>query len=76
MEKQFEVKKFTNGMGHKHLVVITQENIEDQEIGTVIIIPYAEGFKQPTSVVLQTDENGLPMLANEKFGIILQYIYE
>lgn len=76
MQKEFEVKQLTNGYGHKHLVVITEEAIPDMEIGTVVIVPYAEGFKQPSKVILQVDENGTPKRANKKFGIVNEYIYE
>lgn len=76
MEKEFTIKRFTNGRGHSHLVVITEEAIEDVHIGSVIIVPYADGFKDPIKVVLQTDDNGTPLTANEKFGIVSKYIYE
>ena len=76
MEKEFEVTRLTNGRGNSHLVVITEPAIEDIHIGTVVIIPYAEGFKDPVKVRLQTNENGLPIRANEKFGIVNEYIYE
>lgn len=74
--REFKVKMLTNGRGHKHLVVVTDEAIEDIHIGTVIIVPYAEGFKTPTRVLLLTNEKGLPKRANEKFAIVLKYIYE
>lgn len=76
MEKEFEVKKLTNGHGHKHLVVITEEAVPDMEIGTVVIVPYAEGFREPRSVRLLVDEHGMPRRANSKFGIVTEYIYE
>lgn len=76
LEKEFEVQKLTNGRGHKHLVVITESAIEDIHIGTIIIVPYAEGFREPNKVLLQIDENGLPKRANDKFAIVLKYIYE
>lgn len=76
MEKEFEVKRLKNGMGHSHLLVIVEDAVEDIHIGTVVIVPYAQGFKDPIKVLLQTDENGLPKRANEKFGIVSKYIYE
>lgn len=76
MTKKFEVKRLTNGRGHSHLVVITEPAIVDVHIGTVVIVPYAEGFKDPCKVVLQTDDKGEPKRANEKFGIVHEYIYE
>lgn len=76
MEKEFELKRMTNGRGHSHLLVVTEPAIEDIEIGTVVIIPYADGFKDPCKVKLQVDENGIPKRANKKFGIVTEYIYE
>lgn len=76
MEKEFEVKRLKNGRGNSHLVVITEPAIEDVHIGTVVIVPYAEGFKDPVKVRLQTDEKGLPKRANERFAIVSEYLYE
>jgi hypothetical protein len=76
MEKEFEVKRMTNGRGQSHLLVITDNAVEDVHIGTVVIVPYADGFKDPCKVLLQVDENGLPKRANEKFGIVSEYIYD
>jgi len=76
MEKEFEVQKFTNGRGHKHLVVITEPAVADIIIGSVVIVPYAEGFKDPIKVLLQCDEKGVPKRANQKFAIVSEYIYE
>lgn len=76
MTKEFEVRRMTNGRGDSHLVVITEPAIEDIHIGTLVIIPYAEGFKDPYKVILQTDDNGIPKRANEKFGIVNEYIYK
>lgn len=75
MEKEFEVKRLKNGMGHSHLVVIVEDAIEDIHIGSIIIIPYAEGFKDPVKVLLKTDKKGIPLTANEKFGIVSKFIY-
>jgi len=76
MEKEFEVKRLTNGRGHSHLLVITESAIEDIEIGTVVIVPYAEGFIDPVKVLLQVNDKGKPKIANEKFAIVSEYIYE
>lgn len=76
MEKEFSVQRMTNGRGHSHLLVITEKAIEDVEIGSVVIVPYADGFKDPCKVLLQTDNNGTPITANGKFAIVLNYLYE
>jgi len=76
MEKEYEVERLTNRMGHSHLVVITEPAIEDVHIGTVVIVPYADGFKDPKKVVLQLNDKGLPMRANKKFTLVSKYIYE
>lgn len=75
-KKEFYVQRFKNNSGHSHLVVIVQPATQNIEIGTVILIPYAEGFKDPCKVLLQVDKNGIPKMANMKFGIVLEYIYE
>jgi hypothetical protein len=74
-ESEFKLERLTNGMGHSHLVVITEPAIEDIHIGSVVIVPYAEGFKDPVKVVLQVDEKGNP-IRNRKFGIPTKFIYE
>jgi hypothetical protein len=61
MKKEFLVQRMTNGMGHSHLLVITEKAVEDIHIGSVSIIPYADGFKDPCKVLLQTDDNGYPL---------------
>jgi len=76
MDKEFETTRCTNGRGNSHLLVITEPAIEDIHIGTVVIVPYAEGFKDPIKVRLQVDEKGLPKRANEKFAIVTEYIYD
>ena len=76
MKKKFDVVRLKNGKGQSHLLVITEPGIEDIYIGTVVIVPYADGFVDPIKVVLQVDENGIPKRANEKFAIVLEYIYE
>lgn len=75
MEKIFDVKAMTNRGGHKHLLVITKEAVEDLEIGGVVIVPYADGYTAPLKVRLLCDENGLPKLANGIFAIVSEYIY-
>lgn len=76
MEKEFEVQKLTNGMGHRHLVVILDEAVADVHIGSVLIVPYAEGFKDPVKVLLQMNEDGTPKRNNTKFAVVLKYLYE
>ncbi|KKN79747.1 hypothetical protein LCGC14_0337690 [marine sediment metagenome] len=76
IEKEFAVQRLENGRGNSHLVAIIEPAIEDVHIGSVVIVPYAEGFKDPFKVLLQVDEKGLPKRANEKFGIVSKYIYE
>lgn len=75
MEKEFEVIRLKNGNGQSHLVVITELALVDVPIGTVVIVPYADGFKDPCRVLLQTNENGVPKRENGKFAIVLEYIY-
>lgn len=75
-QREFPVKRLKNGHGHTHLVVITEEAIPDIAIGNIFIVPYAEGFKDPIKVILETDERGKPLSVNEKFATVAKYIYE
>ncbi len=75
-EKEFAVQRLINGNGRSHLVVITEPAIEDVHIGTVLIVPYSDGFKDPVSVLLQVDSDGLPKTVNERFAVVSKYIYE
>lgn len=74
--KEFNVRRLKNGRGCSHLVVIIEDAIVDVHIGSVLIIPYAEGFKDPDKVLLQVNENGQPLVANNKFAIVSKYMYE
>lgn len=74
--KEFLIQRFNNRAGDSHLVVITEPAIEDIHIGTVVIVPYADGFKDPVKALLLIDENGLPKRMNDKFAIVAEYIYE
>lgn len=76
MEKEFKVERVTNGMGHSNLLVIVESAVPDIAIGTAIIIPYANGLKDPVKVLLIMDENGAPKRANNNFAIVSGYIYE
>jgi len=72
--KEFEVKRLTNGRGNSHLVVITEPAIEDISIGSVLIVPYADGFKDPKSVILQVDAVGKPKTANGyAYAVVAEY---
>lgn len=74
--KIFQIKELKNHRGNKHLAVIIQEAIPDIEIGTVLIVPYAEGFRIPEKVSLYVNENGTPLTANTKFAVVEKYIHE
>jgi len=74
--KEFEVKRMTNGRGESHLLVVTKPAIEDVAIGSVVIVPYADGFKDPKAVILQVDDKGNPKRANDMFAIVNEYLYE
>lgn len=74
--KEFQVKRMANGKDNSHLVVVIEPALEDINIGTVIIVPYVDGFKDPKKVMLQVDDKGNPKRANNEFAIVTQYIYE
>ena len=74
-KQEFEVKRLTNHSGNSHLIVITHPAIEKIEIGTVVIIHYADGFIDPKKVILAVDNKGMPLRVNEKFAMVTKYIY-
>jgi len=55
--------------------LFTLTGVPDLVIGTVAIVPYADGFIDPVKVRLLVDENEKPVRANEKFAVVLEYIY-
>ncbi len=75
-EKEFKVFRSTNGLGCNNLLAIIEEGVPDVYIGTVIIVPYAQGYVDPTRVLLQCDENFVPMRMNGELAIVLKYIYD
>ena len=75
-DKEFEIQRLKNHSGHSHLVIITDPAIEDVHIGTVVIVPFAEGFRDPIKAVVQVDVDGIPKTANGKFAIVAQYIWD
>jgi len=75
MEAEFDIIRATNGRGDSNLIAVTEPAIPDISIGTIVIIPYANGYKDPIKATLMVDKNGVPIRANEKFGIVVKYIY-
>lgn len=75
-EKVFQVQKLTNHRGDTHLVAIIVPAITDVQIGSVVIVPYAEGFQEPSKVMLQLDEKGFPKRVNGTFAVVNEYLYD
>lgn len=71
----FNVIRLKNHLGHSHLLVVTSPAVEDIEIGSVLIVPYADGYKDPIQVKLLLDEKGKPKVMNSKFAVVTEYIY-
>jgi len=76
MEKEFKVERISNGRGHSNLLAIIEEAIPDVSMGSAIIVPYANGYKDPIKAVLKVDANGLPLRCDNKFAIVTDFIYE
>lgn len=72
----FEVVRLRNGKGESHLTIITEEAIHESSIGSLLIIPYAEGFKDPKKVLVKIDKEGIPLRVNNKFAVVVEFIYE
>lgn len=62
--------------GNSNLLAVIEECVPDIHIGTVIIVPYAQGFKDPLKALLQVDEIGMPLRINEDFAIVSKFIYD
>ena len=76
MEKTFKVMRASNGNGDSNLLVIIDDAVVDIHIGTVLLVPYVKGYIDPSKVLIYVNEDGSPKLANKKFVIVSEYIYE
>ncbi len=74
--RDYPVLRQKNNRGDNHLIAILEEAVPDFSIGSVLIVPFAEGFKDPVKVRLQLDVSGKPLRANRKFAVVLEYLYD
>lgn len=72
----FPVIRLTNGAGHSNLMIVTEEAIPDVFIGSVLLVPVAQGYKDPTQVRVIIDDGGRPVATNLRTCIVAEYIYK
>lgn len=73
--KTFEIKRMSNGHGISNLLLVYDEAIPDVYIGTALLVPMPNGFKDPTAVTVVVDNDGVPMRSNLDTCIVTVYIF-
>lgn len=71
----FPVKRISNNSGISNLTIIIDEAIPDVYIGSILLVPFVLGYKDPISVKVMADEAGKPIATNLKTCIVTEYIY-
>ena len=71
----FNVTRIKNGLGHSNLTIITEEAIPDISIGSILLVPFITGYKDPQKVRVTVDGNGKPVATNLNTCIVIEYIY-
>lgn len=74
--KVFKVIRSVNGRGLSNLLLITGEAIPDIKIGSALLVPIAQGIKDPIQVSVVVDKNGIPVRTNIDTCIVTEYIYK
>lgn len=73
--KTFKVIRAKNGRGVSNLLLVIEEGVPDIYIGTALLVPMPEGFKDPVAVTVVVDEEGIPMRSNLDTCIVTVYIH-
>lgn len=71
----FSVQRLTNGSGHSNLTIITEEAIPDVYIGSLLLVPFVHGYKDPEKVKVLLDENGKPVATKLRTCIVVEYFF-
>lgn len=72
---ELEVKRIKNGRGDSNLLIVTEEAIPDVFIGSALLVPFVDGYKDPIKVRVIVDEKGNPIATNLRTCIVVEYIY-
>jgi len=73
--KTFEIIRATNGRGVSNLLLVFDEAVPDIYIGTALLVPMPEGFKDPKAVTVLIDGDGVPIRSNINTCIVTVYIF-
>lgn len=74
-EAIFEVKRISNNSGISNLTIIIDEAIPDVYIGSILLVPFVLGYRDPIKVKVKVDETGKPIATNIRTCIVTEYIY-
>lgn len=75
-KKRYNVIRAKNGRGVSNLLIISDEAMPDIKIGSALMVPIADGYKDPLSVTIIIDENGIPLKTNLDTCVVLKYHYD
>lgn len=73
--KTFNVIRAKNGRGVSNLLIVFDEAIPDIYIGSALMVPIADGYKDPVAVTVVVDNDGIPMRSNLNTCMVTVYIY-
>lgn len=73
--KTFEVIRASNGRGISNLLLVFDEAIPDVYIGTALLVPMPNGYKDPVAATVVVDTDGVPMRSNLDTCIVTVYIF-
>lgn len=76
MQKEYKLERLSNGRGHSNLLAIIEEAVPDGQMGTAIVVPYVNGYKDPVKAILQVDDKGMPLRSSTGLAIVSDFIYE
>jgi hypothetical protein len=74
-QKRYDVIRAKNGRGVSNLLIVTDPAIPDIYIGSALMVPIADGYKDPLAVTIIMGEDGLPLRTNLDTCVVLQYHY-
>lgn len=75
-KKRYDVIRAKNGRGVSNLLIVTDSAIPDVYIGSALMVPIADGYKDPLAVTILISEYGMPLRTNLDTCIVLEYHYQ
>lgn len=74
-KKRYDVIRAKNGRGVSNLLIVTDKAIPDVYIGSALMVPIADGYKDPLAVTILNGEDGMPLRTNLDTCVVLEYHY-